>query len=187
MSSFKKHPEDDLQIIVENYQKGDSYAAERLRQLFYPLIFRLSHRQSMYSTFGEDAENIAWLLFFEFILAYKGHDFIRLPGLVRRFLIFRLARLMQQQGMRWDMEVNFEDDALANEAGEYDFLGKLLNKLALEQAVKTLSEQDTCILEELFFKDNTVDELAHNLHCTPRSVRNHKKHALARLRKQLKG
>lgn len=186
MSSFKKHPEDDLQIIVENYQKGDSYAAERLRQLFYPLISRLSHRQSMYSTFGEDAENIAWLLFFEFILAYKGHDFIRLPGLVRRFLVFRLARLMQQQGMRWDMEANFEHDLLLNEAEEDDFLEKLIDKLALEQAVKTLSAKDSFILEELFFNDTTVDELAHTLHCTPRSVRNHKYNALARLKKWLK-
>ena len=58
LSSFKKHSVDDLGTIVQNYQQGDSLAAEQLRQKFYPLISKLSHRHSMYSIFGEDAENI---------------------------------------------------------------------------------------------------------------------------------
>ena len=125
LSSFKKHSVDDLGTIVQNYQQGDSLAAEQLRQKFYPLISKLSHRHSMYSIFGEDAENMAWLLFYEFVYEYKGNDFKRLPGLIRRFLIFRLLRLMEQQGTRWDKEEYLESETLVEEAIECEQIQSL--------------------------------------------------------------
>lgn len=89
LDSAKKHDPDELKTIVQNYQKGDSHAAELLRQQFSPLIYKLSHRHSMLASFGEDAENMTWLLFYEFIASYKGNDFKRLPGLVKKILSFQ--------------------------------------------------------------------------------------------------
>lgn len=186
MSSFKKHSADDLKTIVQNYQQGDTHAAEQLRQQFYPLIYKLSHRHSMYSTFGEDAENIAWLLFYEFIHEYQGEDYIRLPGLVKRFLIFRLLRQMQQQGVRWDTEEFLESESFVDKAIECEAIQRLLNSTSLQEEFLRLPEKEMRVLKEFYFKNNTQKEIARNLDCTSRSVRTYKNLALSRLRKRLK-
>ncbi len=186
LSSFKKHSVDDLGILVQNYQQGDSLAAEQLRQKFYPLISKLSHRHSMYSVFGEDAENMAWLLFFEFVFDYKGDDFKRLPGLIRRFLIFRLLRLMEQQGTRWDTEEPLESKDSVEEIAECELLQKMTDDIVLQEALSHLSRKELCVIEEYYFKDKTYEEVARNLSCTPRSVRYHKENALNRLKKYLR-
>ena len=186
LSSFKKHSVDDLGILVQNYQQGDSLAAEQLRQKFYPLISKLSHRHSMYSVFGEDAENMAWLLFFEFVFDYKGDDFKRLPGLIRRFLIFRLLRLMEQQGTRWDTEEPLESKDSVEETAECELLQKMTDDIVLQEALSHLSNKELCVIEEYYFKDKTQREIASKLQCTERSVRSYQKLALERLKRQLK-
>ena len=186
LSSFKKHSVDDLGVLVQNYQRGDSLAAEQLRQKFYPLISKLSHRHSMYSVFGEDAENMAWLLFFEFIFDYKGDDFKRLPGLVRRFLIFRLLRLMEQQGMRWDMEEPLESKDSVEETAECELLQKMTDDIVLQEALSHLSHKELRVIEEYYFKDKTQKEIASKLNCDERSVRRYHKKAMTCLKRQLR-
>lgn len=186
LSSFKKHSVDDLGTIVQNYQQGDSLAAEQLRQKFYPLISKLSHRHSMYSIFGEDAENMAWLLFYEFVYDYKGDDFKRLPGLIRRFLIFRLLRLMEQQGMRWDTEEHLESGTLVDEATECERIQNFLNDTALREEILRLPQREMQALKEFYFENHTYTESALNMNCTPRKVRYYKGLALSRLRNHFK-
>lgn len=186
LSSFKKHSVDDLGTIVQNYQQGDSLAAEQLRQKFYPLISKLSHRHSMYSIFGEDAENMAWLLFYEFVYDYKGDDFKRLPGLIRRFLIFRLLRLMEQQGMRWDTEEHLESGTLVDEVTECEQIQNFLNDTALQEEILRLPQREMQALKEFYFENHTYTESALNMNCTPRKVRYYKGLALSRLRNHFK-
>ena len=186
LSSFKKHSVDDLGVLVQNYQRGDSLAAEQLRQKFYPLISKLSHRHSMYSIFGEDAENMAWLLFFEFIFDYKGEDYKRLPGLVRRFLIFRLLRLMEQQGMRWDTEEPLESKDSVEETAECELLQKMTDDIVLQDALSHLSHKELRVIEEYYFKDKTQKEIASKLNCDERSVRRYHKKAMTCLKRQLR-
>ena len=186
LSSFKKHSVDDLGTIVQNYQQGDSLAAEQLRQKFYPLISKLSHRHSMYSIFGEDAENMAWLLFYEFVYDYKGNDFKRLPGLIRRFLIFRLLRLMEQQGTRWDTEEHLESETFVDVATECEQIQNFLNDTALQEEILRLPEREMQAVKEFYFKNHTYTESARNMNCTPRNVRYYKGLALSRLRNHFK-
>lgn len=186
LSSFKKHSVDDLGVLVQNYQQGDSLAAEQLRQKFYPLISKLSHRHSMYSIFGEDAENMAWLLFYEFIYDYKGDDFQRLPGLVRRFLIFRLLRLMEQEGARWDTEESLESDNAAEETAECELLQKLTDDIVINQVLSHLPRNELRVIEEYYYKDKTQKEVALTLKCDERSIRRYQKKAIGCLKRKLK-
>ena len=186
LSSFKKHSVDDLGTIVQNYQQGDSLAAEQLRQKFYPLISKLSHRHSMYSIFGEDAENMAWLLFYEFVYDYKGDDFKRLPGLIRRFLIFRLLRLMEQEGMRWDTEESLESEDSTEETAECELLQKLTDGIVINQVLPHLSQNELRVIEEYYYKNKTQKEVALTLKCDERSIRRYQKKAISCLKRKLK-
>lgn len=129
---------------------------------------------------------MAWLLFYEFMYEYKGEDFIRLPGLVKRFVIFRLLRLMEQQGTRWDNEEFLEDEALAEVSTEYEPLQEMLNNASLLEEMLRLPKKEMQVLQAFYFKNNTQIEIARNMNCTSRSVRTYKNIALARLKRRLR-
>ena len=174
MSSFKKHKPDELKTIVHNYQKGDSYAAELLRQQFSPLVYNLSHRHSMLTSFGEDAENMAWLLFYEFLSSYQGNDFIHLPGLVKRFIIFRLMNTFEHNSIRFNLEQldEFNHDSSLSQIASGETLDASVDKVIIEQILKGLPNQQQRVLEELYLHDKTQEQVATTLRCTTRYIRN---------------
>ena len=185
LSSFKKHSVDDLGTIVQNYQQGDSLAAEQLHQKFYPLISKLSHRHSMYSIFGEDAENTVWMLFYDFIYKYDGDDFKHLPGLVRRFLIYRLLRALVKEGKRWDIERCLDDEEdFCTPSYKMD-LQDVLNNLALAQEMDLLPVEQAQLLKDVYYKGYTQEQLACSTNCSTRTIRRHQTKTLSTLRDKL--
>ena len=59
-------------------QRFEQPAIDKLCADFTPLINKEAHRQSVFNALGEDAVNIAWEIFLEFIHSYKGNNY-RLP------------------------------------------------------------------------------------------------------------
>ena len=188
MSSFKKHSADDLKTIIQNYQQGDTHAAEQLRQQFYPLIYKLSHRHSMYSTFGEDAENIAWLLFYEFMYSYDGENFIKLPGLVKRFMVFRLINGVVHNKLRFDYEQleDFDPDGELSNTLTTNGIEPCLSDINFSNLLAKLPSKQQFVLREIYLKGKSQVQVAKALNCTPRSIRNYKNEAVTRLKKRLK-
>ena len=187
MISFKKHKPDELKTIVHDYQKGDTNAAELLRQQFSPLIYKLSHRHSMLTSFGEDAENMAWLLFYEFIASYQGNDFIHLPGLVKRFVIFRLMNIFEHNSIRFNLEQldEFNHDSSLTQIASSETLDNTVDKVIVEQILKDLPSQQHRVLEELYLQDKTQEQVATTLCCTTRYIRKCKNLGLKNIKKKL--
>ena len=76
--------------MVEGVQKGDAFYCLMAYNSYKPVILTESHRSYVIACLGEDAENIAWELFFEFIHGYHGNKFRLLPGLIQKHLYFEL-------------------------------------------------------------------------------------------------
>lgn len=76
--------------MVQGVQKGDPGACLLAYHVYKPLILVESHRPYVISCLGEDAEDIAWELFYEFIHGYQGNKFRLLPGLIQKHLYFEL-------------------------------------------------------------------------------------------------
>lgn len=133
---------------------------------------------------GDDAENTAWLWFLEFINAYKGNKYKSFPGLVRRYLIFKFVRLMQQQGTLWDKETFAETNDSENplRGEEDDNYLRVLNSLALRQEFKNLSPKRQVILQRYFGKEQSQREIAELCHCSIRDVGYHKDMAVKQIR-----
>ena len=174
-----------LKAAIQAYQQGNSHAAERLRQAFAPLVYKLSHRHSVYSVLGEDAENTVWMIFYDFIYKYKGDDFKHLPGLVRRFLIYRLLRAMIKEGKRWDIErcLNNEED-FSTPSYKMD-LQDVLNNLALAQEMDLLPVEQAQLLKDVYYKGYTQKQLACSTNCSTRTIRRHQTKALSTLHNKL--
>ena len=53
----------DLCELVPAAKAGDSISMALLCERFSPLVYKLSHRQTLFNILGEDAENTLWILF----------------------------------------------------------------------------------------------------------------------------
>ncbi|MBQ4104158.1 MAG: sigma-70 family RNA polymerase sigma factor [Clostridia bacterium] len=185
ITNSKKLTANTLKAAVKAYQEGNSYAAERLRQAFAPLVYKLSHRHCVYSVLGEDAENTVWMIFYDFLSKYKGNDFKHLPGLIRRFLIFRLLRTMQKEGKRWDIERCLDEDDTFLETAHQEDLQDVLNNLALAQEINLLPPTQAQVLKDVYFKKSTQEQVACSTNYSARHIRRYKRKALNTLRTKL--
>ena len=136
---------DELRVLIPQAQAGNPDAIHRLCEGFSRLIFKVSHRDITFRILGEDAENTAWMWFLEFVNSYQGDKFSSFPGLVRKYLIFKFVRLMQQQGNQWDKETKV-DTPNPFSGAEDDNLLNVLNNLALKQEFEQLSPRQKLIL-----------------------------------------
>ena len=136
---------DELRVLIPKAQAGNHEAINRLCEGFSRLIFKVSHRNIIFRILGEDAENTAWMWFLEFVYNYQGDKFRSFPGLVRKYLIFKFVRLMQQQGTQWDKEAKV-DTTNPFGGSEDDNLINVLNSLALKQEFEQLSPRQKLIL-----------------------------------------
>ena len=175
---------EELKQLLPEARAGNPLAIARLCQGFAPLIFKLSYRPTVYNVLGDDAENTAWLWFLEFIKSYQGDKFGRFPGLVRRYLIFKFVRLMQQQGTQWDKEIFSETPLSENPLGseEDDNYLRVLNSLALKQEFKRLTPKQQFILQRYFGKEQSQQEIAEFCNCSVRNVGYHKDMAVKQIR-----
>ena len=181
----KKLTANSLRAAVQAYQQGNPHAAERLRQAFAPLVYKLSRRHSVYSVLGEDAENTVWMLFYDFIYKYDGDDFKHLPGLVRRFLIYRLLRAMVKEGKRWDIERCLDNEEDFSTPSYKMDLQDVLNNLALAQEMDLLPVEQAQLLKDVYYKGYTQEQLACSTNCSTRTIRRHQTKALSTLRDKL--
>ena len=76
--------------MVQGVQKGDPDACLLAYNVYKPVIIVESHKPYVIACLGEDAENIAWELFYEFIHGYHGNKFRLLPGLIQKYLHYEL-------------------------------------------------------------------------------------------------
>ncbi|MGM9570104.1 MAG: hypothetical protein ACI3XC_08485, partial [Phascolarctobacterium sp.] len=59
-----------LSVLVPQVKKGDHRAIEVVYEAFKPLIAHLLWQKGVREILGEDAENTAWLFFWEAVMRY---------------------------------------------------------------------------------------------------------------------
>ena len=141
--NIKMLTEEDLAILIPAAQKGDDYAMEQICLCFSPLIYKISHRQTVYNVLGEEAVNILWVWFLETIHSYTGNDFRKFPGFVRKHLVLRLMNIFKYYNIRFNSEQlsTMDEDTSVVEIPAGDEYGNLLDKLSLEEQNAELHKQ----------------------------------------------
>lgn len=171
---------------MHSYQGGNTKAAEALCKGYASLVSKIAHRYSVCNSYGEDAENMLWVWFLEFLSAYKGNDFQRLPGLIKRFLAFKMLREQSKSCRRWSKETCTDYDAsyFAEQEDSKDALQGMMTNVALEQELEQLPPQQREVIRRIYLYGESVQKIAQDLHCTERNIWHHKKRALKTLREK---
>ena len=87
---------EQLSVLVPQVKKGDHRAINMVYEAFKPLIKSVLKHLDAYAALGEDAENTAWVLFLERLMAYEGEDYASLPGLLKIKVYYELLKLISR-------------------------------------------------------------------------------------------
>ncbi len=144
-------------------RQGSKAALAELCLAFRPLILKESHYTHVYNALGEDAVNIAWLIFLTFIRRYNGCDYLHLPGLIRCHLRYELLHAVQRKGSIWEHE---EPGNAAEQGGDSSDLTRLLQRLSLEQAIATLPVRQQAVIRQRFLAGQPLRTVSKYLQCS---------------------
>ncbi|MGM9569382.1 MAG: RNA polymerase sigma factor [Phascolarctobacterium sp.] len=178
-----------LSVLVPQVKKGDHLAIEVVYEAFKPLIKGLLKHLDAYTTLGEDAENTAWLFFWEAVMRYKDEDFASLPGLLKVQVDNALKRHIDRM-KRWHACLSLDDtDADGRHLVEPGTIDPRLDALhydaALRQGMRKLSPKQREIVLQTVLGDLSLKEYSMQAEISYTAAFTLRKRALRILKKYL--
>lgn len=182
------HTPTQLKNLLMAAQRFEQPAIDKLCADFTPLINKEAHRQSVFNALGEDAVNIAWEIFLEFIHSYKGNNYRLLPGLIQKHLHYRLLDRLHQKGCLLDCDALDADETFADTiADKHDYIAEADTRLSINTAVSKLSDKQQTVIRELYLHDKDIKTFTGSTGLNVQTCYTHKMRALSILKKQLAG
>lgn len=174
----------NLLCAAKNY---DAQAIESLCRVFEPLIVKEAHRAYITAVLGEDAINIAWQIFLEFIHGYKGNNYRLLPGLIQKRLHYMLLqKIVRNTSVTASVSLDDESETLA---AAYpcasDHIGKLETRQLLAQALAQLTSKQRQVITATFIHGYTLQEYSAMQGVSFKTAYLHQQRALKKLRESL--
>ena len=179
----------ELKSLVQRAQACDQQAIDRLCSAFTPLIYKEARRSYIAAALGDDAVNIAWEIFLEFIHAYKGNKYRLLPGLVQKHLYYelmhRVYRNKPEQAVL-SLEATADDEQQLQIADEKQLIAASEDKLLLEKLLAVLTDKQRLLIEAIFMHGLSLREYAQSQGISFTAAYKMQLKALARLQENLK-
>lgn len=175
----------NLLCAAQNY---DAQAINALCQVFEPLIVQEARRRYITAILGEDAVNIAWQIFLEFIHGYKGNNYRLLPGLIQKRLHYMLLqKIFRNTSVTASVSLDDESNTLAAAypCGSSDHIAKLEIKQLLAQALAQLTPKQRNVITATFIHGYTLQEYSAMQGVSFKTAYLHQQRALKKLRENL--
>ena len=178
-----------LSVLVPQVKKGDHRAINVVYEAFVPLIEHLIKQKGVREILGEDAENTAWLFFWEAIMRYQDEDYVNLPGLLKVQVDKALKRQMTRMS-RWHACLSLDDkDANGRHLAEPGAIDTRFDALhydaALRQGMRKLSPKQREIVLQTVLGDLSLKEYSKQAQISYTAAFTLRKRALRILKKYL--
>ena len=158
-------------------------------EAFIPLIKNALSEFKAFAILGEDAENIAWLKFWEAIMAYKDEDYANLPGLLKvnvRYALTDAMECMQKYHSKLIWDAKAASGRHFYEPGAYDLrLEAVQRVVTLQQAMRKLSTKQREIVLQTVLGDLSLKEYSKQAEISYTAAFTLRKRALRILKKYL--
>ena len=173
-----------LEKVVKNAQLLDDKSIRQLYEWFKPLIWKASHRYTIYTVLGEDAENIAWNIFYDFIYHYKGDKFGSLPGLLKKVVNYRLMDAAKSRA-NYDPHIALDEFSFDSVVGVDDsYWDDKISDICLAHALSKLCKVQSKIIKLVYFEDKLLTELVNLLNKPYHKIRYNHSMALSKLKEE---
>ena len=175
----------ELKNLVQLAQEYDQQAIDRLCAAFAPLIYKEANRSYIAAALGDDAVNIAWEIFLEFIHSYKGNNYRLMPGLVQnRIYYMLLQKIFRTKSVTSNLSLDAAaadfQDALSSNA--YNHIDGFEDKHLLEQALAQLTPKQRQVIAATFLQGYTLQEYSSIQGISFKTAYLHQQRALKKLK-----
>ena len=178
-----------LSVLVPQAQKGDHRAINVVYEAFKPLIAHLLWQKGVRQILGEDAENTAWLCFWEAVMRYQDEDYANLPGLLKvnvRYALTDAMECMQKYHSKLIWDAKAASGRHFYEPGAYDLrLEAVQRVVTLQQAMRKLSTKQREIVLQTVLGDLSLKEYSKQAEISYTAAFTLRKRALRILKKYL--
>lgn len=173
--------------LVRGAQENNQKAIDELCDRFKPLIMKVANNSYYRDHLGEDAVNIAWVIFLEFIKKYDGNDFVHLPGLLHIHLRYKLLRICKHQEVqRLEVPLVTEDEEVQTEfVNPNDYIHDFEFRCMLSEIIRRLCPKQRIIMTMIFFEGKSFREVSEVLKIPYESVRSSYRRGLTHMRKAI--
>lgn len=173
-----------LERVIKKAQLLDDKSIKQLYDWFRPLVLKAAHRYTIYTVLGEDAENIAWNVFYDFVYHYKGTKFKVLPGLLRRVVNLRLLDAAKARA-NYDPHIALDEYSLDNAIGmDEGYWDDKISDICLAYALTKLCKMQSNIIRLVYFENMFLKELVPLLHKPYHKIRYNHNMALYKLKQE---
>ena len=175
----------ELKNLVQQVQAHDQQAIDRLCETFTPLIYKEARRSYIAAALGDDAVNIAWEIFLEFIHAYKGNNYRLLPGLIQKRIYYMLLqKIFRNSSAPGSLSLNAESDDLQESQpnSAFDHIASFEDKHLLEQALAQLTPKQRQVIKATFLHGYTLQEYSASHGVSFKTAYLHQQRALKKLK-----
>lgn len=153
--------------LVVAAQRYEQPAIDRLCELFKPLIMSEAHKISVYNALGEDAENMAWVIFLETIHRYEDRNYRQLPGLLRIYLHFGLIHALHQEGCLYDCEaIDGSEDFADTVAEPRDHIDDSEVAIRFSEALSKLTEAQRNVITAVDLNNEKIKTFSKKNNCS---------------------
>ena len=175
----------DFKELVISAQHGNSQSIDALCTAFKPLIYKEAYRYEIRKALGEDAINIAWLIFLEKIKSYKDRDFGHLPGLLQYHVHFGLLhKATRGKSVNDCYYLDAEEDGEEMQIADKEDCFERTEVNQLFSAAK-LSKEQTNAVNELVLNDIDHRLFCKKYACSSKTAFKHRANGLEKLKSLL--
>ena len=186
-SALRKFPWNEEIYLA---QQGDTQAVRRTCATAEPIVDQFGKVSYFVGWLGKDeVRSIASLALVEFIMSYSGGvPDEEIPALIKQVIKCDLINSVHRMEYRRSKEdaSSFTPDTGSPSAPPYGEPEACLLQNAYAQtvqdAIQHLNRNEQTVIQSYYFRQETINEIAARLGCSPRFVRKTRRKALLRLR-----
>lgn len=160
----------EMENAINGLKQNNQEEVQKLYEWFKPLIIKIAYNSLCQAILHEDAQNIAWEYFFDFLIHYDKKITPSFPGLIKLRVSSRVNDRIGAEIYRACEnldDVNVEE----NEAYMNKYWEDTITNLDLKLALNKISLQQQKLIDLHYFKDITQKEIAKQMHVTAYYVR----------------
>lgn len=92
---------EELQAVIQGIKSNNPAATNQFYEWFKPLIWHYASFKEVRYKLAEDAENILWLELLTFIKKTEFTNYVTLPGLFKKVVIFKLLDSLKSKAFSY--------------------------------------------------------------------------------------
>ena len=182
-----QEPEElELVELVRRAQSFDQAAIDELYKRFRGMILNLTNTTNVQLALGEDAENIAWEYFYNFIQKPELSHRKNIAGYIKKCINLKLTTRINAEIRPWTVDSIDEYEANSYQiAEENNKLENFLQDSILKETFSKLSKDSRTVLKKFYFDGYSLEDCAKIIGRSYLATYKLKQKALSKLRKTI--